>query len=604
MKAKVFILVSLFALLMTGCSTTNKQAALPEDKQAANEAQAKAKPTRTEIEVKVAQELKRLGESKLTEEQRRALADPKEKVTYDIPITINAQVERWIDYFQTRIPKRFQIWLTRSGRYDKMMRGILRSYGLPEDLFYLAMIESGFSCNAYSRAHAVGPWQFIRGTGRRYKLKIDYWVDERRDPVKSTHAAAQYLRDLYKEFGSWYLAAAGYNAGEGKIRRALKRYKADDFWDISHHRRRYLKRETKNYVPKMIAAALIAKEPEKYGFKQIKYGEPMTFDIVKVHGGTSLGVAAKIAGIKTQQLAALNPELRRWCTPPNRSKYSLRIPKGTKASFETAYAALPVQKRKARVGTIKVRVQKGDTLGRIAATYRVSLRDLISINPRVNPRRLRVGQVVHVPPSNRARQVAASRTVTKRQRRVKVRSYAASKPGTRKIVHRVKRGDTLWDIAQSYGINHNDIRRWNGRRSSRLSLGQKLVLYVPQAKVEAKLQPRGNTVVHVVKRGDTLWDIAQSYGVDHNDIRRWNGRRSSRLQLGQKLVLYLPHDNKEAKQNNDVRTIVYEVRRGDNLWDISRRFKTTPAKIRRWNKMRNNRITPGDRLTVRLADNS
>ena len=542
MKAKIFILISLFALIATSCSTTNKQASLPENQETEKTSQAAAKPTRTEIEVMVAQELKRLGETQLAEEERRAKAAPEDKVTYDIPITINAQVERWIDYFQTRIPKRFQIWLSRSGRYDKMMRGILKEYGLPEDLFYLAMIESGFSCNAYSRAHAVGPWQFIRGTGRRYGLKIDYWVDERRDPVKATHAAAQYLRDLYKEFGSWYLAAAGYNAGEAKIRRALKRYKADDFWDISHSRRRYLKRETKNYVPKMIAAALIAKEPEKYGFKQITYADPMTFDTVSVHGGTSLGVAAKLAKIKTQDLAALNPELRRWCTPPNRGLYNLRIPAGTKASFETAYAALPVLKRKARIGTIKVRVQKGDTFGRIAATYRVPLHELVSLNPGVNPRRMRVGQTIHVPPSGGARKVASSRS-RQRQQRAKVLSYAASKKGTRKIIHVVKRGDTLWDIAQSYGINHNDIRRWNGRRSSRLNLGQKLVLYVPQAKAEAKLETSG-------------------------------------------------------------KTLVYVVRRGDNLWDISRRFKTPPAKIRRWNNMRNNRITPGDRLTVRLADNN
>ena len=372
MKAKAFIIISLFALAVSSCSTANKQAALPDTQQNDKKEQAAAKPSRTEIEVKVAQELKHLGETKLAEEERRAAAESKDKVSYDIPITINAQVERWIDYFQTRIPKRFQIWLSRSGRYDKMMRGILKEYGLPEDLIYLAMIESGFSCNAYSRAHAVGPWQFIRGTGRRYGLKIDYWVDERRDPVKSTHAAAQYLRDLYKEFGSWYLAAAGYNAGEGKIRRALKRYKADDFWDISHHRRRYLKRETKNYVPKMIAAALIAKEPEKYGFKQITYQEPMAYDMVKVHGGTSLGVAAKLAGIKTQHLAALNPELRRWCTPPNRGLYKLRIPAGAKASFETAYAALPVQKRKARIGTIKVRVQKGDNLWDISRRFKTT----------------------------------------------------------------------------------------------------------------------------------------------------------------------------------------------------------------------------------------
>jgi membrane-bound lytic murein transglycosylase D len=544
MKAKIFILISLSALIVTGCSTTNKQAALPDAPDIAKEKQTASKPQRTEIEIKIAQELKRLGETQLAEEERRTNKNPKDEITYDIPITINSHVERWIDYFQTRIPKRFQLWLARSGRYDKLMRGILKEYGLPEDLFYLAMIESGFSCSAYSRAHAAGPWQFIRGTGRRYGLKIDYWVDERRDPVKSTHAAAQYLRDLYKEFGSWYLAAAAYNAGEAKIRRALKRYKADDFWDISHQKRRYLKSETKNYVPKMIAAALIAKEPEKYGFSRIALEEPMIFDVVKVQGGTSLGTAAKLAGIKTQHLAALNPELRRWCTPPNRGAYSLRIPAGTKASFETAYAALPLKERKARIGTISVRVQRGDTLGRIAATYRAPLSELMALNPKVNPRRLQVGQVLMVPPTAGAQTVVAHNSSGEHQPRVKMRSYAASNPGTRKIIHVVKRGDTLWDIAQAYGINHKDIRRWNGRHSSRLNVGSKLVLYVPQAKAEAKLE------------------------------------------------------------SNRGKNLIYVVQRGDNLWDISRRFKTTPAAIRRWNNMSTSRITPGDRLTVRLADNN
>jgi membrane-bound lytic murein transglycosylase D len=527
---------------MPACSSFQQTAHTPPaDQEAAQEAarapEPQDKPSRAEIEAKVAAELKELGEKEpAPEEKAAATEEQKEEVTYDIPITINAQVERWIDYFQKRIPKRFRYWLERSGRYKPMMQAILREHGLPEDLIYLAMIESGFSCSAYSRAHACGPWQFISATGRRYGLDVNYWVDERRDPVKATHAAAQYLTDLYAEFGSWYLAAAGYNAGEAKIRRALKRYKAEDFWQISHHRRRYLKRETKNYVPKMIAAALIAKEPEKYGFKDLEYHAPMAYDQVRVHGGTSLAVAAKLAGIKVHDLSDLNPELRRWCTPPNRSRYTLRIPAGRKAAFETAYAKLPAQDRNARIGTIKVKVRRGDTLGRIARTYRVGLRDLMALNHRVNPRRLQIGQTILVPPTKGARRVAAAKG------QAAVRSYAASKKGTRKLQHVVRRGDTLWDIAQAYGISHRAIKRWNGRRSSRLYPGQKLVLYVPQAKAEAK--------------------------VDHD------------------------------------RTVVYVVRRGDNLWDISRRFRTTPAALKRWNGLHSNRITPGDRLTVRLADNS
>ena len=600
MRLRLVIVVTVFLFVLGGCATTGHQAreaAAPDGRVVRP-----AKPSRAEIEARVAQELKELGEKELAAEEEAAA---KGKPSYDIPITLNAQVERFIDYFQTKIPKRFRYWLTRSGRYLPLMRSILRQYGLPEDLVYLAMIESGFSCQAYSRAHAVGPWQFIRSTARRYGLKVNYWVDERRDPVKSTHAAARYLRDLYQEFGSWYLAAAAYNAGEAKIRRALKRYKADDFWDISTRRRRYLKRETKNYVPKMIAAAIIAKEPERYGFKNLKYDPPLRYDEVKVHPGTSLAVAAKLIKVKTSRIAELNPELRRWCTPPQGGMYTLRIPAGTRAAFQAAYAKLSPEKRRARIGTIKVRIQRGDTLGRIARTYRVPLRDLLALNPRLNPRRLRPGQIVLVPPPRGSRRLAH-----RRRRPAPVRVYAAGK-GKRRIVHLVKPGDTIWDIAQTYGLNYRDIMRWNGKRSSRLKLGQKLVLYVSQAKAEAKLPPRRQTKAHfhLVKRGDTLWDIARAYGLDHRDIMRWNRMRSTRLSLGQKLILQPPKTSPRSSpavkpapklqaRANATRITTYVVRKGDNLWTISRRFNTTPATLRRLNGLTSNRITPGDRLTI------
>ncbi len=429
MKLRLTIILALVALLAGGCATSVKQSSAPSPSQ--GQRAKLPKPSQQEISIRVAQELKVLGEKEVVTEK----TEPGEpgKVTYDIPIVINKQVEYFIDYFQTRVPKRFAIWLARSGRFGPMMRKILREYGLPEDLIYQAMIESGFSCQAYSRAHAVGPWQFIRGTGRRYGLKINYWVDERRDPVKSTHAAAQYLRDLHAEFGSWYLAAAAYNAGEGKIRKALKRYKADDFWSISQRRRRYLKRETKQYVPKMIAAAIIAKEPEKYGFDNIKYQPPLSYDLVQVHPGTSLGVAAKLAGISTRQLSRLNPELRRWATPPSGGKYTLRIPKGAKDSFMVAYAKLPPPKRKARIGAVTVRVRKGDTLGRMARAHGVRLQDLMAMNPHLNPRRLSIGQKVVVPPSG-----AAGRYYAKSKKRVKKTTRLASGPrGTRKIVRQL-----------------------------------------------------------------------------------------------------------------------------------------------------------------------
>jgi membrane-bound lytic murein transglycosylase D len=500
----------------------------------------------------VIKELEQLGEKELAAEEMKT--DPielaKAKPSHDLPITINGQVLRYIKYFQTRVPKRFRIWLERSGRYTPMMRRILKQYGLPEDLVYLAMIESGFSCRAYSRAHAVGPWQFMRGIGRSYGLKIGYWVDERRDPIKSTHAAAKFLKDLYAEFGSWYLAAAGYNAGETKIQRALRRYKANDFWSISTGKRRYLKRETREYVPKMIAAAIIAKSPEKYGFKNLKYQEPLAYEIIEVHPGTSVSMAAKAAGLKTSQLRLYNPELRRWSTPPTGGLYQLKLPIGKKQVFQAAYAKLSPEQRRARIGSIKLRVQPGDTLGGIARSFGVSLADLKAMNPKLRPTRLRIGQVVYVPPSKYSRK-AKTRKVRLAKVRTSKKTYRAPHRGKRRIVHKVNSGDTLWDIAQRYGVSHRSIKRWNGKRSSRLSVGQKLVLYVPQAKAEAKVEPKA-----------------------------------------------------ERSKPVKVKRTTYKVRRGDSLWLIAKRFKVSPAQIKKWNRLRSNRINPGDVLKIRRQDNS
>lgn len=539
MKFKPILAVACLAFLAAaGCATTSPQTSQTGPSKPVVITGKPLKPSQEEISAKVAQELRDLGEKEMVTETKQPAAQPDqpETVTYDIPIVINSRVEYFIDYFQTRVPKRFRIWLSRSGRYLPMMRGILRQHGMPEDLVYLALIESGFSCQAYSRAHAVGPWQFIRGTGKRYGLTINYWVDERRDPVKATHAAARYLKDLHQEFGSWYLAAAAYNAGEGKIRRALKRYKADNFWSISQGRRYYLKRETRQYVPKMIAAALIAKEPDKYGFSDINYEKPLAYDVVKVHPGTSLGVAAKLAGIKSKELNDLNPELRRWAVPPTGGMYELRIPRGEKASFEVAYAKLPIRQRKARVGAITVRVHRGDTLGRIAKTHGVSLRDLMAMNPNLNPRRLRIGQAVVVPPGRGSRSVQVAQSSSSLTRR----SLAGSPRGTRKIHHTVKSGDTLWHIARSYNIDWRDILRWNGRHTSRLQPGQHLVLYVPSAKAEGKVDTKpasSGDLIYVVRRGDNLWNIGRRYGVTPNQLKRWNNLRSSAIAPGDKLTV-------------------------------------------------------------------
>jgi membrane-bound lytic murein transglycosylase D len=294
---------------------------------------------------------------------------------FDIPIVINGKVEQFIHYFQTRIREKFVTWLGRSEKYIPFMKNVLKEHGLPEDLVYLALIESGFNPYAYSRAKAVGMWQFISPTGKRYGLREDWWVDERRDPEKSTIAAAKYLKDLYDMFECWYLAAAGYNAGEYKIIKAMKRYRTEDFWKLTQYR--YLKRETKDYVPLMIAAALVAKDPEKYGFTGVEYQDPLQYEKVNVPELTDLSLIAKACETSLDEIKDLNPELRRGVTPPNESEYEIKIPFGKKDLFLENFETLqPLEKFPFKTHLVK----KGETLKGIARTYRADLEPLLEIN--------------------------------------------------------------------------------------------------------------------------------------------------------------------------------------------------------------------------------
>jgi len=299
----------------------------------------------------------------------------KKEPKFDIPIVINGKVEQYIRYFQTTIRHKFVTWLGRSEKYIPFMKNVLKEHGLPEDLVYMSLIESGFNPYAYSRAKAVGLWQFMAFTGKRYGLRVNWWVDERRDPEKSTIAAARYLRDLYEMFACWYLAAAGYNAGEYKIINAIKRYRTEDFWKLTNYR--YLKRETKDYVPLMIAAALVAKDPEKYGFTDVEYEEPLRYEKVKVPPLTDLSLIAEACEISLEEIKDLNPEIRRGVTPPNETEYEIKIPYGKKDLFLENFEAMqPLEKFQFKTHLAK----KGETLKGIANTYRVDLEPLFEIN--------------------------------------------------------------------------------------------------------------------------------------------------------------------------------------------------------------------------------
>lgn len=311
------------------------------------------------------------------------------------PYAVKA-VDRNISMFTDRLREHFILWLSRSGKYKELMQEILKSKNLPEEIVFLSLIESGFNPYAYSRSRAVGPWQFISGTAKKYGLVIDWWRDERKDPVKSTMAAADYLTDLYEMFNSWDLAMAAYNAGEGRIQRAMNRTKSDDYWSLLQTR--HIKKETKNYVPKFIAASLIAYSPEEYGFKDIDYHEPLEYDEVQIEGTLDLEVAAKCAGITYEEIKELNPELRRWCTPPNMSVYNLKIPADKKDMFLENLALIPKEERfPLDVYTVK----KGDTISKISKKTGIAEKAILVLNSLNKSAFLKPGSEISLPPKGK-----------------------------------------------------------------------------------------------------------------------------------------------------------------------------------------------------------
>jgi membrane-bound lytic murein transglycosylase D len=317
---------------------------------------------------------------------------PSAIISANFPSLSHQKVEETIGFFQTRADSFFSRALGRSQAYEDMMKKILREKNLPEELFYLALIESGYNPHAFSRAKASGIWQFVTKTARRFGLKVDKWVDERRDPEKSTYAAAEYLKSLYGMFNNWDLAAASYNAGEGKILKAMKRAKSQDFWEISRYR--YIRKETKEYVPMFLAAVIIASEPQKYGFSNIDYHPPLLYEKVMVPPGTRLDLIAKAAETDLSEIKALNPALKKENVPPNCSQFEIKLPPGKKEIFEKKFPLLS-QKVASKGG--KHSVRRGETLSSIAKKHRVHLQDLCQVNGLSPQARIKPGRILSVP---------------------------------------------------------------------------------------------------------------------------------------------------------------------------------------------------------------
>ena len=374
-----------------------------------------------------------------------------------IPLVRTKQVDQYINYFQTKGRKQFQIWLNRYAKYRGLILPILEEHEMPEEFIYLAMIESGLNPKAYSKANASGMWQFIYSTGKQYGLSRDWYKDERRDPVKATHAACKYLKDLYTLFDNWYLTLAAYNCGEGRVLRASKLHQTYDFWQMHS-----LPRETRNYIPYFLSAAIIARTPQAYGFK-VPNVEPFRYETITLEKSADIAVLARVAGLKPNVLREYNPELRQSATPSEGS-YILKLPPGKKDGFLAAWNAIPEEERFAPQFVVH-RVRYGESLWTISKKYSVSIHDLAAVNKIRNRNKVRVGQKLNVP-------LKGGRTWGTGEN--------GGPPGHSKRVYRVKRGDTLGQIADDHGTRASKIRRWNNMKygSHLIHPGQKLVIWM------------------------------------------------------------------------------------------------------------------------------
>jgi membrane-bound lytic murein transglycosylase D len=428
--------------------------------------------------------------------------------TYDIPVEMQPLVAQYVHFFQGAGRKWFRKWMARSSRYIPLMQPLLEERGLPRDLVYLSMIESGFNTQAKSWARAVGPWQFIAGTAKMFRLKDDFWVDERRDPIKSTIAAAEYLGVLRESLGHWYLAWAGYNTGGNRVQWMMDKYGSKDWWTLAE--KRGFARETKHYVPKLIACALVAKYPEAFGFSkdEFEFEGPFEYDEVKLTDSVDLEVIAQASGSSLEELHELNPEIKRWCTPPASEKepYLFRLPKGRKEAFDAAFAKYaPGEKLHFAIH----RVVKGDTLSGIAAKYHSAQEAILRMSGLASAKALRVGQDLVVPVPSPAAIKAGKADVALERQVVRARrsGLTAARPedevpagtgaaiavgvvtggtvkaekvgGKTRVTYGVAKGDSLWTIARRFDVHVADLKEWNEslQAASGLKVGLSLVIW-------------------------------------------------------------------------------------------------------------------------------
>ena len=458
----------------------------------------------------------------------KAKAEAEIKSTHsDLPLMMTDQVAGYINYFSNRGRGTVERALARSGRYEDMIRSTLREEGVPQDLIYLAQAESGFHPLAVSRAGARGMWQFMGSRARGYGLERNWWLDDRQDPEKATRAAARHLKDLYHQFGDWYLAMAAYNSGPGTVQNAVKRTGYADFWEL--YRRNVLPKETRNYVPIIVAVTIMAKNPEQYGLETVAREKPVPHDTVKIDYPIDLRLAAECADATVSDLQDLNPSLLRLTTPKDRA-FDLHLPAGTVNKFQATVASVPVDKR---VSWRYHKVQAGETLASISRTYRIPSKSIAAANNLdddiLTPE---TKLIIPMAPGKNTDTAAYARATTR---------------------YRVRKDDTVESVAENFGVSAKMLRGWNRLKGSSLAGKKVLFLHLPVAPGSAGVQvassrsqksrhpgtavaSKNSTVHHKVKHGETLASIANSYNTTVSALKHDN-RNVAALRPGMILVV-------------------------------------------------------------------